>query len=123
MNKYLKYLISLFLAFVVIANDGTLVSQTKSADYYQSSVIILKRELDFKNSHFYVFSKFVSQIKITFLIPVDFLEFVQVYSFQVQVFLKVQKLLYQNINAFIKQLVFVNEITVSNNFYKSLYNA
>jgi hypothetical protein len=34
-----------------------------------------------------------------------------------------QRLLYQNINSFIKQSVFVNELITSNNLYKSLYSA
>lgn len=122
MNKYLKYIISLFLAFVVIASDGTLVSQSKSADYYQSSYVILKTELDFKNSRLYTFSQFVSRIKSSFLIPVKFLEFAVVFSLQIQVFQKTRALLYQRINSLIKQSVFVNEIITSNNYRKSLYN-
>lgn len=122
MNKYLKYLISLFLAFVVIVSDGTLVSQSKSADYYQSSYVILKTELDFKNSRLYTFSQFVSRIKSSFLIPVKFLEFAVVFSLQIQVFQKIRALLHQKINSFIKQSVFVNEIITSNNYRKSLYN-
>ncbi|MFQ6601306.1 hypothetical protein [Flavobacterium sp. C3NV] len=122
MNKYLKYLISLFLAFVVIASDGTLVSQSKSADYYQSSYVILKTELDFKNSRLYTFSQFVSRIKSSFLIPVKFLEFAVVFSLQIQVFQKTRALLHQRINSLIKQSVFVNEIITSNNYRKSLYN-
>lgn len=122
MNKYLKYIISLFLAFIVIASDGTLVSQSKSADYYQSSYVILKTELDFKNSRLYTFSQFVSRIKSSFLIPVKFLEFAVVFSLQIQVFQKIRALLHQKINSFIKQSVFVNEIITSNNYRKSLYN-
>ena len=122
MNKYLKYIISLFLAFVVIASDGTLVSQSKSSDYYQSSYVILKTELDFKNSRLYTFSQFVSRIKSSFLIPVKFLEFAVVFSLQIQVFQKTRALLYQKINSFIRQSVFVNEIITSNNYRKSLYN-
>jgi len=122
LNKYLKYIISLFLAFIVIASDGTLVSQSKSADYYQSSYVILKTELDFKNSRLYTFSQFVSRIKSSFLIPVKFLEFAVVFSLQIQVFQKIRALLHQKINSFIKQSVFVNEIITSNNYRKSLYN-
>jgi len=122
LNKYLKYIISLFLAFVVIASDGTLVSQSKSSDYYQSSYVILKTELDFKNSRLYTFSQFVSRIKSSFLIPVKFLEFAVVFSLQIQVFQKTRALLYQKINSFIRQSVFVNEIITSNNYRKSLYN-
>jgi len=107
----------------MIANDGALGFQSKSADYYESSFVILRRELGFENSCFYVFNQFVSRIKVAFLIPVKFLEFKEICSFQIQVFLKVRTFLYQNINSFIKESVFVNEIITSNNFYKSLYSA
>ncbi|PXY40234.1 hypothetical protein DMB65_14320 [Flavobacterium cheongpyeongense] len=123
MNKYLKYLISLFLAFVLIANDGTLDSQAKSADYYQSSYVILKRELDFKNSRLYVLGRFISRVQASFSIPLPSLEFSDVCSFQIRILLKLRTLLYQHINSFIKQSVFLNELLTSNNLYKSLYSA
>lgn len=107
----------------MIARDGILDSQSKSADYYQSSCVILKTELDFRNSRLYTFSQFVSRIKSSFLIPVKFLEFSVVFSLQIRVFQKGQTLLHQKINSFIRQSVFVNEIITSNNNRKSLYNA
>jgi hypothetical protein len=123
LNKHLKYLIYLFLAFVVIASDGTLVSQSKSEDYYQSSFVISRRELDSEKSRLYVFNQFISRIKISFLIPVNFLGFKQVRTFQIQIIQKLQKFLHQNINSFIRQAVFINETITSNNLYKSLYSA
>lgn len=123
LNKYLKYLLSLFLAFSLIANDCTVDFQSKTADYYQSSYVILRRELDLKNSRVYIFNPFISRIKIAFLIPVNFLEAKQICTFQVLVFLKWRTYLYQNINSLIKRSVFVNEIITSNNFYQSLYSA
>ncbi|MFB3390003.1 hypothetical protein [Flavobacterium sp. LAR06] len=123
MNKHLKYLIYLFLAFVVIASDGTLVSQSKSVDYYQSSFVTSRRELDFEKSRLYVFNQFVSRMKIAFLIPVNYLEFKQVRSFQIQIIQKLQTLLHQNITSFIRQTVFINETINSNNLHKSLYSA
>ncbi|QDW19184.1 hypothetical protein [Flavobacterium sp. KBS0721] len=123
MNKHLKYLIYVFLAFVVIASDGTLVCQSKPADYYQSSFVISRREVDAEKSRLYVFNQFVSQVKIAFLIPVNYLEFKQVRTSQIQIIQKLQTLLHQNINSFIRQAVFINEIITSNNLYKSLYSA
>ncbi|TDO84167.1 hypothetical protein EV143_101612 [Flavobacterium chryseum] len=123
MNKYLKYLIYLFLTFVVIANDGTLFPQSKSADYYQSSFVIVKRELDFKKSRLYVFNRFVRRLKIAFSIPVNYLDFKKVLDFQMRVIQKLQNILHQNIDSFIRQSCFMNEILNSNNFYKSLYSA
>jgi len=123
LNKHLKYLIYLFLAFVVIASDGTLFSQSKSADYYQSSFVISRRELDLKKSRLYIFNTSVSRLKIAFSIPVHYLEFKEVRSSQIQIIQKLQKLLHQNIDSFIKLAVFVNETFASNNFRKSLYSA
>lgn len=123
LNKHLKYLIYVFLAFVVIASDGTSVSQSKAADYYQFSFVISRRELDSEKSRSYVFNQFASRIKIAFLIPVNYLEFKQVHTFQIQIIQKLQKLLHQNINSFIRQAVFINETITSNNFYKGLYSA
>ena len=107
----------------MIVIDGTLVSQSKSADYYQSSFVISRREIDFEKSRLYVFNQFVSQVKTAFLIPVNYLEFKQVRTFQIQIIQKLQNLLHQNINSFIRQAVFINEIITSNNLYKSLYSA
>jgi len=107
----------------VIASDGTLGSQSKSADYYQSSFVISRRELDLKTSRLYLFNQSVSRIKIAFSIPVTYLEFKQLSSFQVGIIQKTQNLIHQNISSFIKQSVFVNERITSNNLYKSLYSA
>ncbi|WP_123921649.1 hypothetical protein [Flavobacterium piscis] len=120
MNKHLKYLIYVFLAFVVIASDGTSVSQSKAADYYQSSFVI--SGLEFKKSRLYIFNRSVF-LKIAFSFPVNYLEFKQVRSFQIQIIQKLQKLLHQNINSLIRQAVFISEIITSNNFYKGLYSA
>ncbi|MEO7976946.1 hypothetical protein [Flavobacterium sp.] len=123
MNKYLKCLLSLFLVFALIANDGTLDSQAKSADYYQSSYVILRRELDFKNSRVYVLGQFTSRVQTTFSIPLLSLGISVICGFQIRLILKLRTLLYQHINSFIRQSVFVNELLTSNNLYKSLYKA
>ena len=120
LNKHLKYLIYVFLAFVVIASDGTSVSQSKAADYYQSSFVI--SGLEFKKSRLYIFNRSVS-LKIAFSFPINYLEFKQVRSFQIQIIQKLQKLLHQNINSLIRQAVFISEIITSNNLYKGLYSA
>jgi hypothetical protein len=123
MNKHLKYLLSLFLVFAMIASDGTLDSQSKSADYYQSSFVVLRNELDFKSSRLYIFKSLKSAKKTSFFIPVIYLQLKSVFSFQIQILLKFQKLLYQNLTSFIDQSVFVNEVINSKHLYKSLYNA
>ncbi|TDE05288.1 hypothetical protein [Flavobacterium sandaracinum] len=64
MTKYLKYLISFFLAFGLMVNDGTLDFPSNSADYYQFSNIILRGELNYKRSKSYVFHQINSSEKL-----------------------------------------------------------
>jgi hypothetical protein len=123
LKKYLKYLIALFLAFVVIAGDGTLYSQSKSAEYYESSFVVLRRELNLKSSRLYKFGQAVSWNEIRFSIVLNFLKTENVFTFQINKLLKLQNLLYQNLTSFINQSVFINEIITSKDFAKSLYSA
>ncbi|CAA9198771.1 hypothetical protein [Flavobacterium collinsii] len=123
MKNYTKYLLSLFLTFVVIASDGTLVSPSKSADYYQSSFVILRRELDFSSSRLYKFAKSTSRTKTVFSIVLDYLSNKDVFSFQIRVIQNLQIFLFQKLSSFIKQSVFVNETIHSGNFKTSLYIA
>lgn len=123
MNKYLKYLLSLFLVFAMIANDGVFDYQSKSADYYQSSFVIAKRELDFKAFRLYKYNLLTSRVKTIFSIVLKYLNNEDVFSFKITIVFKFRKVFHQKINSFIKQSVFVNEIITSNNFKTSLYMA
>ncbi|MFD2941010.1 hypothetical protein [Flavobacterium notoginsengisoli] len=123
MKKHIKYLIALFMAFVVMAGDGTLYSQSKSADYYESSFVVSRRELDLKSSRFYKFGQVVSWNEIRFSIVLNFLNVENVFTFQIKKLLKLQNLLHQGLISFISQSVFINEIIISRHFSKSLYNA
>lgn len=123
MTKYLKYLISLFLAFGLMANDGVLDSQSNSADYYQFSNLILRRELNDKGSKLYTFNQVNSSEKTAFLFSATYLKFQDIYNLQIQVLLKLQTLLYQKISSFTIQHLFVNDMIASRNSYKSLYTA
>lgn len=123
MNKNLKYLLSFFLVFTMIATDCAIDSQSKSAEYYQVSKVALDRELDFKNSRLYIFNQLKSGVKIPFLIPVTYIQLKAIFSFRVNVVLKWQTFLHQKLISFINQSVFINEIIISNYFNKSLYSA
>ncbi|SEP14558.1 hypothetical protein SAMN05444671_2949 [Flavobacterium sp. CF108] len=123
MEKHIKYLIALFLAFVVIAGDGTLYSQSKSAEYYQSSFVVLKRELNLKSSRLYKLGQDTSCSKTRFSLVLNFLKTENVFTFQIKKLLKLQDLLHQKLTSFINQSVFINEIITSKHFTKSLYNA
>ncbi len=123
MNKYLKYLISLLVVFATIANDGILDSQLKSAKYYQVSEVALSGELDFNNSPFYVFNQTKPVLTISFLIPLIYIELRTVFSHGIRLLLELRMFIYQNLQSFINQSVFINEIIISNHFSKSLYKA
>jgi hypothetical protein len=123
MTTYLKYLLSLFLAFGLMVNDGALDSPSNSADYYQFSNVILRRELNDKRSKLYVFHQLNSSEKTAFLFQLAFLQFQDSYSLQIPVLLKLQTLLYQKARLFAMQHIFINEMITSRNSYKSLYTA
>jgi hypothetical protein len=107
----------------VIAGDGTLYSQSKSAEYYQSSFVVLRRELNLKSSRFYKFGQVGCCVKTRFSIVLNFLKTENVFTFQIKKLLKLQNLLHQKLTSFINQSVFINEIIISTHFTKSLYNA
>lgn len=123
MKKHLKYLIALFLTFVVIAGDGTLYSQSKSAEYYESSFVVSRKEIELKSSRLYKFGQVLSWNEIRFSIVLNFLKTENVLTFQIKKLLKLQKLLHQKLTSFINQSIFINEIITSKHFGKSLYNA
>ena len=123
MKKYLKYLISLFLAFGLIANDGALDSQSNPADYYQFSNVILRKELNYKGSKLCAFHKANPSEKTSFLFHLVYLQFQDSCSLQITVLLKLQTLLYQKVSSFASQYVFINEMITSRNSYKSIYTA
>ena len=123
MTTYLKYLLSLFLAFGLMVNDGTLDAPSNSADYYQFSNVILRRELNYKDSKLYLFHQINSAEKTSFLFQLAFLQFQDSYSLQIPVLLKLQTLLYQKVSSFTMQHIFINEMITSRNSHKSLYTA
>jgi hypothetical protein len=123
MTKYLKYLLSLFLAFGLMVNDGALDSTSNSADYYQFSNVILRRESNYKDSKLYVFNPINSAEKTSFLFQLAYLQFQDSYSLQIPVLLKLQTLLYQKVSLFAMQHIFINEMITSRNSYKNLYTA
>ena len=123
MTKYLKYLISLFLAFGLMVNDGALNSRSNSADYYQFSSVILRRESNYKDSKLYIFNQIDSAEKTSFPFPFAYFQFQDIFSLQIPVLLKLQTLLYQKVSLFAMQHIFINEMIPSRNPYKSLYTA
>ncbi|TDO98464.1 hypothetical protein [Flavobacterium sp. 245] len=123
LNKNLKYFLSLFLVFAMIATDCTIDSQSKSVEYYQVSQVAFGKEFEIRNSRLYKFDQVVSFGKTRFSIVLNFLKTEYVFTFQINKLLKLQDLLRQKLTSFINQSVFINEIITSNNLYKSLYSA
>jgi len=123
LNKNLKYLLSLFLVLTLIVSDCTIDSQSKTADYYQVSFVVLGKELDFKSSRYFIFNQAKSFAKNSFSILLSYLSFEVVFSFHARILQKLQMRLHQNLTSFIRQSIFINELITSNNFNKSLYTA
>lgn len=107
----------------MIANDGILYSQSRSAEYYESSFVVLRRELNLKSSRLYKFGQVTSWEKTRFSIVLKLLKNENIFTSQIKKLLKLQNLLHQKLTSFINQSVFINEIIISNHFGKSLYNA
>ncbi|UQD55140.1 hypothetical protein [Flavobacterium sp. K5-23] len=123
MTKYLKYLISLFLAFGLMVNDGALEFQSNAADYYQFSNAIVNNEWNTSRSKLYVFNQTNTSEKTAFLIPFSFLQFAASYSLKIPVLFKLRTLLYQKISSFTMQRLFINEMITARNSYTNLYIA
>ncbi|MDI1307248.1 MAG: hypothetical protein PSX42_20690 [bacterium] len=124
MTKYLKYLISLFLVFGLMVNDGALNSQSNSADFYQFSNVIFRRESNYRGSKLYAFNQINSSEKTSsFVFQLAFLQFQDSYSLQIPVLQKLQTLLYQKVRSFAMQHIFINEMITSRDSYNSLYIA
>jgi hypothetical protein len=123
LTKYLKYLISLFLAFGLMVNDGTLDSPSNAADYFQFSNLIISRESNHKGSKLYFFNQTNTSEKRAFLIPFNFLQLAASYSLTILVFFKFRTLIYQTISSFTMQRLFINEMITSRNSYTNLYIA
>ncbi len=123
MKNHLKYLLSLFVALVVMLGDGVLYSQSSSPEYYQSSFVVSRKEIDLKNLRVYVFNQVKRAGKSLFPILLTSFRIKENLSFQIRVILKTCEKIHHDINSFIAQSVFINEISTSSNFKKSLYAA
>lgn len=111
------------MALVVMAGDGVLYSQSNSPEYYQSSFIVSRKEIDLKNLRVYGYNQAKRSGKTLFPIVLTRFKSTEVFSFQILSILKNQKNLHQNIISFINKSVFINEIRMSSNFKESLYIA
>lgn len=106
-----------------MAGDGILYSQSNSPEYYQSSFVVSRKEIDLKNLRVYVFNQVKSIGKTLFPILLTCFRLKETLSSQIKIVLQLHKKLHQNIISFVKESVFVNEIITSDNFKTSLYTA
>ena len=106
-----------------MAGDGVLYSQSNSPEYYQSSYVVSRKEIDLKNIRVYVFNQVKRAGKTLFPILLKYFKIKEILSFQIRIVFQFRQNLYQNITSFINQSVFINEIITSKHFGKSLYNA
>jgi len=106
-----------------MAGDGVLYSQSSSPEYYQSSFVVSRKEIDLKNLRVYVFNQVKRAGKSLFPILLTSFRIKENLSFQIRVILKTCEKIHYDINSFIAQSVFINEISTSRNFKKSLYTA
>ena len=106
-----------------MVNDGVLDTRSNSADYYQFSNVILRRELNSKASKLYVFNQINSSEKTAFLFQLAYIQFQDIFNLQIPVLLKLHSLLYQKVRSFTSQYIFINEMITSRNSYKSSYIA
>ena len=122
MTKSLKYLISLFLAFGLMVNDGTILSQSNSAEYYQVSYVKTRNEFG-QNVKLFQFNQINSSKKIGLPILFAHLKLQDVHNIQTRVLIKLRDAVYQNISATKELHTFLTKIITSSNYYSNLYIA
>ena len=122
MTKYLKYLISLFLAFGLMVNDGTILSKSNSAEYYQVSYVKTRNEFS-PTAKLYRFHQINSSERIVLPVLFAHQKLKDVFSIQTRILLKLQIAVYQNISATKALHVFLSKTITSSNYYSNLYVA
>jgi hypothetical protein len=106
-----------------MANDGTILSKSNSAEYYQVSYVKIRNEFSHESSKLYRFHQINSSEKIGLPILFAHLKLKDVYSIQTRVLLKLRVAVYQNIRATKELHTFLSKIITSSNRYSNLYIA
>jgi hypothetical protein len=120
-TQYLKYLLSLCLAFGLVITDGILDSRSNATPYDQISYLTIKKEFD--NSKTYRYDQLPKPKKTSLPNPFAKLQLLDICSLQIKVVLKLRIVLHQNISATKEQQIFLAKIISSSNPYSSLYIA
>jgi hypothetical protein len=105
-----------------MVNDGTILSRSNTAEYYQVSYVKTRNEFD-QTDKLYRFHQIKSSKRITLPILFANQKLKDVYSIQTRILLKLQLGLYQNIKATKELHTFLSKIITSSNRYSNLYIA
>ena len=120
---HLKYLISLLLILGLTINDGFGYVQSNSSSYHQSYKTLPLKKFRNNKTTFFTAQKSTllnREIVAFFFTPITSLKS---YSNQIQIVLKLQKVLYQQINSIKIQQTFLSKIFTSSNSFSSTYIA
>lgn len=105
-----------------MVNDGTILSQSNSAEYYQVSYIKTRNEFS-QTAKLYRFQQINSSERIASPTLFAYQKIQDVYSIQTRILLKLQIALYKIISAMKAQHTFLSKIITSRNHYSNLYIA
>jgi hypothetical protein len=105
-----------------MVNDGTILSKSNSAAYYQVSYVKTRNEFS-PTAKLYRFHQINSSEKIGLPILFAHLKLQDVHSIQTRVLIKLRDAVYQNISATKELHTFLSKIITSSNHYSDLYIA
>jgi cell division protein FtsB len=118
----LKHLFVFLLVLILSVVESPVYSLNSSSDYYQSSKIVKRKNLNFKNTKYIVFNRKNSlEYFLTFFLSCIHLK--NAYQEQIQISLKLQKQLYQKIALLNKQNIFLIHKIITSNSTSTLYRA
>ncbi len=122
MTKILKYLIFPFLIFSLTVNEGILYSQSSSFNYYQTSEMVLRDKLKSDLSLYYLGKNYTNKSILLFFL-LSFIGILHYFNQQIRIILKLQTIVYFNINDFVSRYMHLHISLNSNRAYSNLYIA
>lgn len=120
MTKILKYLIFPFLIFSLTVNEGLLYSQSSSFNYCQTSEMVLRNKLE-SDLRLYYFGKKYSNNSILLFFLLPFIRIQYYFSQQIRIILKLQAVVYFNIDDFVSRFLHLRISLNSKRAYSNLY--
>ena len=119
----LKHLFVFLLIFFLSVAESTVYAQENTSNYYQSTKIIQKKNLRYKNTKYVVFNKDLlsSANFLALFFPTICLK--NAFQKQMKLTLKLQKQLYQNIALLNNKHTFLTHKIISSNSISNIYIA